>query len=163
MSTKLTLSALVLALTAGAALAGVPRNGSDQLAALAGVESGAYSDADLVNLIDAKRANDREKVAFILSGSARTAAPLASDAQSAALAGVDAGSFTASEVQILTEARRTGDKETAAYILSGTNRKRAAETTGVTPGKAQLAAAVGVDPANYTLAQLVALQPQGDN
>jgi hypothetical protein len=32
----------------------------------------------------------------------------------------------------------------------------------VTPGEAQLAALIGVDPAQYTLAELVAMQPTND-
>ena len=155
MSVKLTLSALVVALSAGAAFAGVPQNGSEQLSLIAGVEPGTLSNTELNRLIDAKRENDRQEVAFILSRAGQRSAPVPGDAQTAGLLGVEAGRFTAAELQILTEARRHNDSETAAWILSGENRQGEPET--VSAGKAQLAAILGVDANQYSLAELTAI------
>ena len=155
MSVKLTLSALVVALSAGAALAGVPQNGSDQLSLIAGVEPGTLSNTELNRLIEAKRDNDAREVAFILSKAGQRSGPVAGDAQTAALLGVEAGRFTAAELQILTEARRNNDAETVAWILSGDNRQGEAETASA--GKAQLAAILGVDANQYSLAELTAI------
>ena len=68
---------------------------------------------------------------------------------------MEAGRFTAAELQILTEARRNDDAQTVAWILSGDNRQGEAETASV--GKAQLAAILGVDANQYSLAELTAI------
>lgn len=167
---KLTASALILATLSGAALAASAQPGVNagdvQLALTAGVEPGAYSRAELINIIEAKRENDATRLNYFLSGANRAADSVTSSAgldQLAASAGVEAGKYTAAELQQLIRARQDGDTEVVNFILSGANRAAANPAEVVTPGEAQLAALVGVDPAQYTLAELIALQPKSDD
>jgi hypothetical protein len=67
MSFKTVTTALVLVLAAGAATAQTINAGDAQLAAAAGVEPGAYSRAQLIELLDAQQEGDDERIAFILS------------------------------------------------------------------------------------------------
>lgn len=166
---KFATSALILAALAGAASASSVQpslNAGDvQLALSAGVEPGRYSRAELINITEARQNGDTARLDYFLSGTNRTSG---SDlnapglAQLAALAGVEAGKYTAAELQRLIEARADGDTTEERFILSGANRKAANPAEVVTPGEAALAAAIGVDPAQYTLAELVALQPHDD-
>lgn len=167
---KLTASALILATLSGAALASSAQPGANagdvQLALTAGVEPGTYSRAELINIIEAKRENDATRLNYFLSGANRSAASATDSAgldQLAASAGVQPGQYTAAELQQLIRARQDGDTEVVNFILSGANRTSANPAEAVTPGEAQLAAIIGVDPAQYTLAELVALQPQSDD
>lgn len=158
----LMISAAALALTAGIAAA---NPGVDQLAATAGVAPGALTQAQLIQLVEAQRENDTFTVDFILSqagGSAVTRSDMgadtaSNDAQLAAAAGVEPGRFTTSELQLLVEAKRDNDDFMVDFILSGQNRAQANPAGTVTPGQAQLAASLGVDPSQYTLNELAAL------
>ena len=166
---KLTLSALVLAAISGTALAASPQAGLNagdvQLALSAGVEPGRYSRAELIAILDAKRDNEPAKAEYYLSGANRAAitGDAAGWAQLAASLGVEPGRFTPAELLRLKEAYSDNDQEEVAFILSGDNRRAANPAEAVTPGEAQLAASIGVDPAQYTLAELVALQPTSDD
>ena len=164
-----TASALILAALSGAAVAASAQPGLNagdvQLALSAGVQPGQYSRAELISILEARQDGETTKLNYYLSGANRdTTADLNSAglAQLAASAGVEAGRFTANELQILVEAREEGDTVAANFILSGANRAAPNPAEVVTPGEAQLAAAVGVDPAQYTLAELVGLQPHDD-
>lgn len=165
-----TASALILAALSGAAAAASAQPGLNagdvQLALSAGVEPGQYSRAELISIIDARQDGETNKLNYYLSGANSDASvDLNSDglAQLAASAGVEAGRFTANELQTLVEARADGATNAANFILSGTNRAAPNTAEVVTPGEAQLAAAIGVDAAQYTLAELVAMQPHDDN
>lgn len=167
---NLTASALVLAALSGAAFASGPQGainpGDVQLARSAGVEPGQFTRAELIQIIEARRANDPERLNFYLSGSNRGSADITSSPgldQLARIAGVEPGRFTAAELQQLINARADGDTEVVRFILSGENRKAANPANVVTPGQAQLAASLGVDPSAYTLAELVAMIPQNDD
>lgn len=155
MSIKTLSTAVAFALVAGAAAAQTVSPGDAQLAALAGVEPGVYSRAQLIQLNEARRDGDANRVRFILG---QTGADASRNEFGAASPVVGSG-LTAAEQLALTEARRENDRNTERYILSGANRAAVANPASVvTPGEAQLAALVGVDPADYTLAELVALQ-----
>lgn len=161
-------STLVLAALTGAASAASlqPRYtaGDAQLAQLAGVAPGEYSRVELINILEARRENDANRLDYYLSGANRstgTADP-AAVAQIAAEAGVSGGDYSVNELQRLIDARRDGDTTTIDFILNRAA-KPANPAEAVTPGEAQLAAAIGVDPAQYTLAELIALQPQADD
>lgn len=154
------MTAAALALTTGLASA---NPGVDQLAAAAGVSPNGFTQAQLIQLLDAQRDNDTQRVQFILSQADQSsvaisnmgAAGVSSDAQLAAKAGVEPGRFTVNELERLVRADRENDTQTRNFILSGQNR---VEATGVvTPGKQQLAATLGVDAADYTLSELSAL------
>lgn len=151
----LMISAAALALTAGIAAA---NPGLDQLAASAGVSANDYTQGQLIQLLAAQRDNDEERVRFIMSqagqGAALGANATSTDAQLAAAAGVEPGRFTINELQLLIEAKRDNDIQMTNFILSGQNRADGNPATVVTPGQAQLAALLGVDPSQYTLAEL---------
>lgn len=138
--------------------------GDVQLSLSAGVQPGQFSRAELLNILEARRDNDAQKLNFYLSGAnrAQSEASAESLAQLAASAGVSGGDYTAAELIALTEARRDNEANTVAFIVNRAA-KAALPAEAVTPGEAQLAAAIGVDPAQYTLAELVALQPQADD
>lgn len=133
--------------------------GVAQLAAQAGVNPGAYSQAQLVELRDAQRDNDAERVAFILSQGASTSnATLSSSSQPAQgvvqlakLAGVEPGAYTQSELVRLRDAQINNHPEVVSYILSHEDRMGA---NGANAGKEQLAKLAGVNASDYTLAQL---------
>ncbi|NEX47684.1 hypothetical protein [Pseudotabrizicola algicola] len=157
----LMISAAALALTAGIAAA---NPGVAQLAAIAGVSPNAFTQAQLIQLIEAQRDNDDITVDFILSQAAGAdvtrsdmgTVSASGDAQLAASAGVEPGRFTANELQLLIEARQQNDNEMVDFILSGANRAQSG-TSVVTPGQAQLAASLGVDASQYTFSELTAL------
>lgn len=166
---NLTASALILAALTGAAAASSaqPRlNAGDvQLAHSAGVEPGRYSRAELINIIDARQDGETSRLNYVLSGANRTSGAATGTAgldQLAASAGVEPGQFTANELQRLIIAKAEGDTNEVRFVVSGNARAAANPAAVVTPGEAQLAAAIGVDPAQYTLAELIALQPQFD-
>ena len=158
----LMISAAALALTAGIAAA---NPGLDQLAAQAGVSANDYTQGQLIQLLDAQRDNDVERIKFIKSQAGNGAAirsdmgagSASTDAQLAAAAGVEPGRFTINELQLLIEAKRDNDTQMTNFILSGQNRANGKPANVVTPGQAQLAALLGVDASQYTLAELTAL------
>lgn len=86
-------------------------------------------------------------------------------AQLAGLAGVSADGFTQAQLIQLIEAQRDGDTDTVNFILSqrGADVGRA-DTAGFgsSAGKAQLAAQAGVNPDDYSLAELIALTSNAD-
>ncbi len=161
-------STLAIAALSGVANASSPAvatgPGDVQLALSAGVEPGQFTRSELLNILDARSENDTTKLNFYLTGENRVQGQpsSASIGQLAASAGVRDGDFTAAQLSQLAEARRENDVTTVNFILNG-SAKPAAAAEVVTPGEAMLAAIVGVDPAQYTLAELVALQPQADN
>lgn len=160
-------SAAVLAALSGAALASSPvpgvSAGDAQLALTAGVEPGRYSRAELIQIIEAKRENDAGAVQYFLSGANRASAvgnDSAGAVQLALTAGVEPGVYSVPELIQIIEAKRENDAERLNFILSGANRE--GERAGVSPGKAQLAASLGLNPADYTLAELVLLTSDND-
>ena len=80
-----------------------------------------------------------------------------SSGQLAKLAGVAPGTYSASELALIIDANKNKNAQYKAYILSGANRVASAEAAVVTPGEVQLAASLGVDPAQYTLAELISM------
>lgn len=161
---RFTLSALAIAaaLSGGAALAQSVNPGVAQLAASAGVSAEGFTQAQLIRLIQAQEDNDRETIAFILSQ--RSSDISRSDmggvtpgaAQLAASLGVEPGRYTVNELIRLERAVEANDDETINFILSGTIREQAGETTA-NAGALQLAALLGVNAADYSLSELTAL------
>lgn len=162
---NLTASALILAALTGAAAASSAQPGLNagdvQLALSAGVEPGRYTRVELINILEAREQGETTRLNYFLSGANR-ATEVVGDAQLAAAAGVAQGDFSASELQRLIRAQEEGDTTEARFILSGESRRAPNPAEVVTPGEAQLAAAIGVDPTQYTLSELVALQPHDD-
>lgn len=155
--------AVVASLLSGAAIAQT-NPGLDQLSLIEGVAPGTLSANQLSDLRDARRDNDHARVDFILSqasvasrGDAGFAAGNAGVDQLAAIAGVEAGRFSANELNRLIDAQRANDDETVSYILSGASAEVRGGVGEVSPGKAQLAAVLGLNAADYTLAELTAI------
>ena len=90
--------------------------------------------------------------ALIVAATAGIASAQSNDAQLAALLNVNGAEFTTAELNNINEARRDGDVAKANYFLNHENR---AEVAGNGHGKAQLAAQLGVNASDYTLAELV--------
>lgn len=165
-SKTLVLSAVIASLLSGAALAGValpvPNASSDaQLAASAGVQPGVYTAAELQAIIDAKRDNDSRKAAFYVSGANR-AAPAANTEgagldQLAQAAGVQPGQYTQAELVGIIEARKENDAVQLNFWLTHANRATP-DANPSNPGKVQLAKTLGVNPDDYTMADLVLMQ-----
>ena len=162
----LTLStiALATALSAGVASAQSVNPGVAQLAAEAGVPAGALSTNDLYRLIEAQRSNDDATVRFLLdrvAGSTNVStmgANVSNDVQLARSAGVAPGLYSASDLIDIEEARREGDTSALNILLSGA--KYSPETARSDAGKAQLAASLGVNAADYSLAELTVLRAE---
>jgi hypothetical protein len=163
---KLTLSiaALAAALTAGVASAQSVNPGVAQLAASVGVSATAFTPAQMIRLEQAQRENDQQTIDFILSQangavsrSDKGASVSAGDVQLARIAGVEPGLYSTAELSRLIDAQRNDRSDEVNFILSGENRTAAADASVVTPGEAQIAAFLGVNPAEYTLAELTAL------
>lgn len=156
-----TFAVLISAAAIGAAAANTAGSGKDQLARSLGVDASQFTVAQLVQLNEAKRANDAEAWNFIISqaaGAVSASDPAAvGNVQRAKALGVEPGHFTSAELSQLEVAKRNGDTEVWNFIVSGQNRKVAAGPEVVTPGKAQLAASLGVNAADYTLAELGAM------
>jgi len=69
--------------------------------------------------------------------------------------GVDAGAYSATELHQLLGARDAGDQTTYGYFLNHANQ---ASSQAVSAGKAQIAAQVGLNPTEYTTAELIRVQ-----
>lgn len=165
MSVKTTFAALALIAVAGAASAASVNPGTAQLSRQLGVEPGTLSLSKLTALKAATGSDNQDLAKFIRSGGEARAdrGANAGKAQIEAQLNVEPGKFTTAELIALKTARRENDSEAVKFILSGENRRAPAEASVVTPGKAQLAARIGVNPADYTLSQLVALQPSSSS
>lgn len=167
MSMKTLSAALVLTLVAGAAGAQSLASASGQLAASAGVAPGLYTDAQLVQLVEAKHDHDTALYNLIVSQAGNTtystlneAGPV--DTQLAASVGVNPGSLSTVDLIELSQAQHDHDAQAEKFILSGEAAKARTDNTPaseVTAAKVQLAAAAGVDPSKYTLNQLASMQP----
>lgn len=167
MTTKSLLAAAVLAAVAAPAVAQSVSPGHAQLAANAGVDAADYSIAQILRLNAAIREGDATTAKFILAN--RTSGVVAAsrndpgfvtdaELQLAAVSGVEAADFTLAELVRLNDAAREGDVTAANYVRTGANRDTEADASIVTPAEAQLAATLGVDPADYTLSGLGALR-----
>ncbi len=160
MSQKILSGVFAVLLASGAAFAQSVSSADVQLAASAGVEPGVYTTAQMIQIIEARREGDATHLAFLLSQSS----PVATRSDFTAVITSEAPDGLSAVEQIqLQEARREHERTTETFILTGTNRQSAKSASVVTPGEAQLAALIGVDPADYTLAELVAMQPTDEN
>lgn len=161
-------SAAVTAIALPAVAQGVSP-GVVQLSNQLGVVPGSLSLNELSQLANAKRENDAEAIRHITRGSGLSKSTMnvggsssPAAAQLEAALRVAPGQYSLTELTRLRQAQIDGDRETAQYILSGANRA-ATEATSTNAGKAQIAAQLGVNPADYSLAQLVAMLPKSDS
>jgi hypothetical protein len=133
--------------------------GHAQLASQAQVNAGDYTVAEIAAILDARAEGDAETEAYILShGNREAAEPVEvvtqGEKQIAASLGVDATKFSLAELAAIKTAREEGDDAGEAFVLSHANRAEANSAEVVTAGEFQIAASLGVDPAEYTLAEL---------
>ena len=168
MSVKTVFAALVLATAAGAASAQGLNPGLVQQSNLLGVEPGSLSATELSQLADAKRDNDTTRINAILSSAGVSKSSMGSASSNAGIAQIEAqlrvapGQYSPAELSRITEARRSGDTTTEAAVLSGASRA-VSEASSLNAGKVQIAAQLGVNPADYTLSQLTAMLPKSDS
>lgn len=159
MSLKTVTFAALISVAAVGAAAAAGNPGKDQLARSLGVDGDQFTTAQLIQLQTAKRDNNAEAVRFILSQAGSDAVALSSDSagqiQRAKTLGVEPGRFTPAELSQLETAKRNGDSEVWKFITTGANRNAANSASN--PGKLQLAASLGVNADDYTLAELNAL------
>jgi hypothetical protein len=146
------------AATAAAAEATSP--GAAMLARLLGVAPGAYSVAELIQLQAARDENDVEATNHVLKRG--TAVEVT---RPASFVMADKGSPAAltlnQEVRLARAAREDGNDEALdlavlRHEIAGTRPFPAAH---VSPGEEQIAASLGVDPAKFTLSELVRMAP----
>lgn len=145
-------SALALTLTG-------PAFASDQLARSLGVEPGVYSTAELIALRSAYEDDQFAVANSILNGSA-TDGEASSNAQFAASVGVDP-SFSTADAAALRSAYEEGDYATVNFILEAggiDENVSVSSKSGISAGRAQLAASLGVNASDYSLAELVELR-----
>jgi hypothetical protein len=154
MNTKIIPGAFALILASGAALGQSVSPGAAQLAASAGVTPGVYTTAQMVQIIDARHDHDTTRLAYLLNQTI----PVATRASfTAAIPATGPDGLTLTEEIQLQNARRDHERATETFILTGANRSQPLPASAVTPGKAQMAAILGVNPADYTWQQLVAM------
>ena len=160
MVTKTVLAVLALTVAAPA----FANSGADQLALTLGIQPGVLTANELTQLQAAVNDDDQSRIDFIIARAegrvsrADTSGVGLSNpgkVQIASEVGVDAAAFSTTDLIRLQDALRSGDKETAAFILNGSDNGGATTDRGVvSPGKAQLAATLGLNAADYTTAEL---------
>lgn len=156
---KLIATTALIATVAAPAFAGA---GKDQLAALAGVNGDNYTIAELVRLDAAQAGNDYGTVNLITANANGDTLSTQSgvsngEAQLAALAGVEPGVYSVSQLVRLSQAQTDNDYGTIRLIESQANGETFSTQSGVSAGDAQLAALVGVTPGSLTTAQMIRL------
>ncbi|MFQ6546527.1 hypothetical protein AADZ90_001110 [Aestuariibius sp. 2305UL40-4] len=140
------------------ALAATPALASDQLAQSLGVDPGAYSVSELATLKAAMEEHDHQKVDLILGGGAIVSTQGragAGQAQLAAQLGVAPGAYDVADLIELRVAYEENDDQRVRKILSGGS-VVSTQDSGVA-GHDQMARQLGVDPADYTNAQIAAM------
>jgi hypothetical protein len=155
-------------LTAPVSASDIVSSGHAQLAAQAQVVASNYTIAEIAAILNARADGDRDTEAYFLSHSNRAAANraevvTAGELQLASSLGVDPADYTLAELTAMSAARTDGDNASEAFVISHANRAEANPAEVVTPGEVQLAASLGVDPSDYTLADLSAMLPGSDD
>ena len=138
-----------------------PAIAATQIETTLGVTPGAYTAEELIDLTRAYEENDQARISFILAGGSNPVDPdNAGTRQIAASLGVSADAFTLAQLIDLQRATEDNDQARIAFILS--NGSAPGVTVSgrdqVSGGKQQLAASIGVNGADFTLAQLIDLQ-----
>jgi len=118
------LSALALALSAGAASAAETGPGLQQIAAYLGVDAGAYNTVELHQLLAARSNGDQSTFNYLLSHGDRTDNDTvnAGKAQLAAQVGLNPNDYTSAELIRVQDAQRRGDLQAVNFVVSHQNR-----------------------------------------
>ncbi len=145
-----------IALTAAALTLAAPALAEPQLARSLGVEPGAYTNVELIQLRRAIEENDDQLIELITGGDvARTVnGASAGQAQLARSLGVEPGAYSTSDLIALRSALEENDDQRVRDI---TNTDVVSTQNGVSPGQAQLASTLGVDADAHTTASLALL------
>jgi hypothetical protein len=165
-----------IAITTALALAiAAPAVANDQLARSLGVEPGAFNTAELATLkglAESGVSTDRETAAVLAGLFSRGVVSTQSvdatgNAQLADSLGLDSGAFTAAElatIKGLVEQRTTEDAFAIADRVArgGEGVASTQSVGGISAGQAQLAATLGLDPAEYSLAELAVIKGQAE-
>lgn len=159
---------VLAALISALAVPALANPGADMFARTLGLEPGEYSVSEMLAIQEARRENDASAERFYLSRGksdvvnfAEVASPGA--AQFALTLGLQPGEYTVAEMMAIREARRENDAAAERFYLSKGNRAPANPAETVTPGEAQIAARLGLDPAQHTLSDLVRIEVQADS
>ena len=144
-------------LAAGAAGAQSITAGTAQLTAQIGVDASQYSSGEIAamwanardnNFAGNKVMSEPKELGYVNAGTA----------QLAAQAGVAPGTLSAGELEaVIEQGRKYGPRAEAKLIAAKTT---PSERPEISAGQAQLAAQLGVNPADYTVAELTALRAQ---
>ncbi|SDX92912.1 hypothetical protein [Roseicitreum antarcticum] len=158
---KLVIIAAAL-ISAGAATAQSVSPGHEQFAAGLNLDATQYTMPELINIEQARQDNNRQTERFYLEGTNRQSRGGVGEvspgkAQFAAPLGVNAADYTMNELIALSVAQREDDAQTEAFIRSKQNRQSYGNVSEVSRGKAQFANGLGVNAADYSLNELVAL------
>lgn len=157
---RFTFAAAALALGTSALAAHAASPAAEQLAAKLGLNADAYSVTEL-NIIDrALQEGDANTANLYLKGGNRVASGnsvTAGSAQIAANLGLDPSKYSLAELTIIDSARKAKNDDLAAFYTSGRNRDIRGGIGEVGEGKAQLAASLRVNPADYSLSELTRL------
>lgn len=160
MFVKSTLSALALAVALP--FAGAASAGNDQLAKIAGVEAGIYTTAELIQIDEARKNSNSERLDFFLSGenrvsrNASSTSASASVLQLAAIAGVSPEGYTIATLNELIEAQAGSDASKVAYIKARANGEISdLSETATSAGKEQLASILGMDASTASYGDLI--------
>ena len=165
-----------IAITTALALAiAAPAFANDQLARSLGVEPGVYTTAELATIKGLGESGDSldRETGNVLAGLfsrgvvSTQSVGAAGNAQLARSLGLDAGDFTAAElatIKGLVEQRATDD----AFAISDLVGRGAGgvvstqSVAGISAGHAQIARNLGLDPADYSLAELAVIKGQAE-
>ncbi|MFV0334537.1 MAG: hypothetical protein ACK5JR_10775 [Tropicimonas sp.] len=130
----------------------VQAQASDQLALSLGLAPGQYSTAQLAQLMDAKNNESAGRYAELLNSFDASSSGTGNYSQLGASVGAAADNYTLPE---LARARAAMDADNSSALQQVTKERTIISTGGpISGGRRQLATSQGVDPSDYTLAQL---------
>lgn len=141
----------------------VQAQANDQLAHSVGVEPGQYTTAQLVQLMTAQTDDNTALFNHLLDEfdsnviSTQSGGISAGHRQLAASLGVDPTDFSVAELVQLRVAREDGDAIAERAIMANGGDVISTQSGGITGGQRQLAASLGVDPADYTVNELAGM------
>ncbi|MER5171862.1 hypothetical protein [Thioclava sp. GXIMD2076] len=123
-----------------------------------GIDASQYSDSEARQINTALRNGDVTTARYYINHEDRAVEHPADvnpgTAQLAAQLGLNPGNYTTGELEAVSTALRSDNMQNVAFVEAHDNRMVPGAKGVVTPGKAQIAAQLGVNPADYTDAQL---------
>ena len=139
----------------------VQASASDQLALSLGVEPGAYSLNELAQLKAAMDSDDQARIRAILNGSeaisTQSLGITPGHQQLAASIDVDPNDFSTAEIVAIRAAIEDDDATRARFLMNG-DAVVSTRSFGFSAGHEQIARSLGVNPADYTLAELTEMK-----